>query len=176
MKRKLSEYFTYEGFKYVFTTVLIILFWMWVTPVIVKPNRSEVLRVFIQNRDVLELDLYNQFETVEGVKLVDIIYLDPNNPNYDALIEVQAWLDTDVIILNKEDIQTAHIKHYAWSIETTVFEGLNLSYYEIESVIYGINLDDYVLFFNEKSVNIGLNHPNQTRAIQAVKRLLEGML
>lgn len=178
MNKNTVAYFSYEWMKYLITFVLIVLFWIWITGVIVTPKKTERLNIFINDESILELDIYNKLIELDGIKDVNVDLVSYKNEMYQTLFNSRGVVDTDMLILKSDSFLENDVAAWVVKLDLKYLEKLNISnIYYINEVAYGIYLnEDEILFLNSKSLNLGeMNKENDNNdlAIQAIIKLME---
>ena len=177
MSKKVVTYLSYEWKKYLITTILTILFWVWITGLIVTPKKTERLNVFINDETILELNIYDKLMELEGIKNVNVDFISYENELYQVLFNSRGVVDTDILILRENTFSENDIKTWFKKLDLIYLENINIeNIYYINEIAYGIYIgEEEIMFLNANSLNLGkMNNKNYENdlAIRAIYKLM----
>lgn len=142
----------------------------------------KTLTIFISGESTdykkLENDVLNKFKDNE-LKSFSTVEVDPDDPTYNTQLNLPGIGSSDILIIPLSKLETINLKNFALDLDNelinTYYTGL--SFYERESIKYGIKIDkdkvkeymrftseDHYMFLNFKSENLGEYGTNPNKA------------
>lgn len=190
-KRKFKAFITFNWYIFLIFAFISIFVFYSIFDVKNQTKYEEKICVFIENKNVdknqLSTDMYTYLDN-EITKEVSIDYSDPTSNNYSLVFNTRGVVNTDIIILSSDYLQSSYYSRYFAILDTNYLESIinqEVEYIKDSTNNYGINVTNkiekymkvetnYYLFFNKNSTKIGkLNSESiNEEAIKAIKALV----